>query len=72
MSADQVAEIMAYPGKPITADWTELWEDSPLPKEESSRVASAVWYSVNTFYLPVSFEFTFDEQQRVVGKHIRD
>lgn len=45
------------------------WDDEPLGPDEDARVGSAIRYTVNTFFLPVSFEFTFDEAGNLVGRH---
>lgn len=72
MTAEQVTSLMAYPSDNVSAGWFPAWDDTSLPPAEASRIKSAVRYSVRTFYLPVSYEFTFDAQQRVVGRHIYD
>ena len=48
------------------------WDDGGLGESETQRIQSAVAYSVATFFLPVTFEFTFDEHGRLVGKHRYD
>jgi hypothetical protein len=48
------------------------WDDASLSPAEASRITSAVRYTVRTFFLPVSYEFSFAPQQRVVGRHIYD
>ena len=48
------------------------WDDAALSRDEAQRISSVLRYTVRTFYVPVSFEFTFDDQRRLVGKHIYD
>jgi hypothetical protein len=72
MTAEQVAALMAYPSTTISTASFPAWDDTSLPPAEASRITSAVRYTVRTFFLPVSYEFTFDAQQRVVGRHIYD
>jgi hypothetical protein len=48
------------------------WDDEPLGKDQDARVRSAIQYTVHTFFLPVTFEFTFDEAGEVVGRHRYD
>jgi hypothetical protein len=72
MSAKQVAALMAYPSTTISTAPFPAWDDASLPPAEASRITSAVRYTVRTFYMPVSYEFSFDVQQRVVGRHIYD
>ena len=72
ISAEQVAALMAYPGTTISTAWFPAWDDALLPPAEASRITSAVRYTVRTFFLPVSYKFGFDAQQRVVGRHIYD
>jgi len=48
------------------------WNDDPMSDAESERIQSVVSYSTETFFLPVTFEFTFDENNALVGKHRLD
>src|SRR5688572_27883257 len=69
MSSNQVQAIMDYPSRWYTnATWAG-WDETPVSESEAPRVESAVRYSVSTFFMPVTFEFTFDSTGRVVGKH---
>lgn len=72
MTAGQVAALMAYPGTTISTAAFPAWDDAALPPAEASRITSAVRYTVRPFFLLVSYEFSFDAQQRVVGRHIYD
>ena len=72
MTAEQVAALMAYPSTTTSTASFPAWDDAALPPAEVSRITSAVRYTVRTFFLPVSYEFSFDAQQRVVGRHIYD
>jgi hypothetical protein len=72
MTIEQVEALMGPPGVRRREHWFPAWDDNPLPPAESQRIASALRYSVPTFFLPVSFEFTFDGDDRLVGRHIYD
>lgn len=48
------------------------WDDKALPPAEARRLAAALRYTVSAFFLPVIFEFTFDTEGRLVGRHIYD
>jgi hypothetical protein len=75
MTSNEVQTLMNYPAHWHTnanaAVWAG-WDDTPVSQADAPQVASAVRYTVSTFFLPVSFEFTFDSTGRVVGKHRHD
>jgi hypothetical protein len=72
MSTNQVQTIMSTPGRWHTNTVYAGWDDPPLPEADVRRIRGAMRYSVSTFFLPVSFEFTFDETGKVVGRHRYD
>jgi hypothetical protein len=74
MSKTQVQVLMCGPGQRFGGPFPAFWDDDLQPdQEEKARtIASAERYTVHTFYLPVSFEFTFDAEGRLVGKHRYD
>lgn len=72
MTRDQVEALMGTAGVRRREHWFPAWDDTPLPSAESQRIASAIRYSVSTFFLPVTFEFTFDGDHQLVGRHIYD
>ena len=72
MSRAQVEAIMGGPGEPWAGPYTALWDDDPLPEGEDRRIAAAARYSVRTFYLPVTFEFTYDRDGLLVGRYRYD
>ena len=72
MSAEQVQALMSYAPILTVTDWYPAWDDEQLPSVEAERIVSAFQYSVGTFFMPVSFEFTFDSDRRLVGRHIYD
>ncbi|MEA3212097.1 MAG: hypothetical protein QOE70_5154 [Chthoniobacter sp.] len=72
MRFEQVEALMAHPGGRASEHWFPSWDDELLPPAEAQRIASALRYSVGTFYLPVSFEFTFDSERQLIGRHISD
>ena len=72
MTVEQVQALMDHPVAKPSPSWIPTWDDKPLPTEEGRRITSAFHYRVPTFPQPVSFEFTFDKDQRLVGRHIYD
>lgn len=72
MSVEEVRQIMGQ-----EPDWHQeamgaWWDHAALPSAEAARIRRAARYTVLTFSLPVTFEFTFDENGRVVGRHSYD
>lgn len=45
------------------------WNGAQLSSNETARIRQSARYTVRTFYLPVTFEFAFDETGACVGKH---
>ena len=72
MTIGQVRTLMNHPLAKPDPTWIPTWDDQPLPAEEEQRITSVIHYRVPTFPQPVSFEFTFDKAQRLVGRHIYD
>ena len=72
MSTNHVEALMSYPSRRQTKYLMGFWDDAALPESESTRIRYSVRYSVATFFLPVTFEFTFDESGKVVGRHRYD
>jgi hypothetical protein len=77
MSVAQVKALMAR----TEDDWRltppaeygmTFWDEDRLSEEETKRITSAIRYTVPTFFMPVIFEFTFDAEGRLVGRHIYD
>ncbi len=72
MSANQVQALMRHPGRWATNGVYRGWDESPVADAATPRIGSSVAYAVPTFFLGVTFEFTFDESGRVVGRHRYD
>ncbi len=73
MSREQVIKRMGdfdYRTDGIVAG--AMWDDDRLRSEEDEKVASSISYRVSTFFLPVTFEFTFDNEGKLVGRHRYD
>lgn len=69
MSRNEVISVMQrndYRNYQGAAAW---WDDERLGPEADTRVSTAIRYTIKTFYLPVTFEFTFDEYEKLVGRH---
>jgi hypothetical protein len=71
-TSNEVVRTMGRRGVWRTNAFGAFWDDYPLTSAESARARIAVRYHVDTFFLPVTFEFTFDETGKVVGKHRYD
>ena len=72
MSEADVHAIMGGPGKAKLEPGRAWWDDEYLGDETSKEVEKEVLYSVSTFFLPVGFGFTFDENGRLIGRHRYD
>jgi hypothetical protein len=73
MTRAQVIEIMGTPDserfQPGPQAW---WDQERLVDVEPESITSAIRYRTATFYLPVTFEFTFDAEGQIAGKHRYD
>lgn len=73
MTRAQVIEIMGTPDSERFPPGLQPWWDLEIPEDaDPESIASAIRYRTATFYLPVSFEFIFDAEGRIVGKHRYD
>jgi hypothetical protein len=73
MPVEQVETLMACRGQWLPAPpQFAAWDDAALPPDQTQRISSVLRYTVRIIPVPVSFEFTFDDQRRLVGKHIYD
>ena len=72
MNTNEVQAIMSYRGRWHTNGTYRGWDDTPPSGSERPNVGYAAAYSVSTFFLPITFEFIFDESGKVVGKHRYD
>ena len=72
MRMSEVAGIMNHDGRWRESEFKAWWDDKPLGALEDARIRKAVRYSVPTFFLPVTFEFTFDADGKTVGRHRYD
>lgn len=72
MPLKQVVSHMGdYPYKELGCH-VVWWGQDELSKEEIKRIDKNIIYSVKTFYLPISFGFSFDSSGKVAGKHRYD
>ena len=72
MTAAEVRHIMGGPGTPSGGPWYPAWDDELLAEDEAKRITTAVRYVGPRFGLGVVFEFMFDADGRVVGRHRYD
>jgi hypothetical protein len=72
MTTNEVAAMMNYSVRWETNQLKAWWDDSVQGEAETERIRFAMQYSVSTFFLPVTFEFAFDENGRVIGRHRYD
>ena len=72
MTEAQVIGLMGRSTATRSDDSRAWWDDTLLGEVEDARIASELSYTVNTFYLPVTFEFTFDAAGKLVGRHVYD
>lgn len=77
MSKTEVLSIMAanehlrhsFGNDGRTVVW---WDDQQREDEAQLKVVSTETYGVNTFMLPLVCEFSFDTDDRLIGRHIYD
>ena len=56
--------------KPISPG--PFWDMEIRDDVSADDVDQVAHYSTTTFFLPVTFEFTFNADGRIVGKHVYD
>jgi hypothetical protein len=71
MGTNEVQAIMNFNGRWHTNAVNHGWGEQPVPTN-APPVVSAVACTVPTFFIPVTFEFVFDENGKAVGKHRYD
>lgn len=49
-----------------------MWDDQKLGEDVAEQARVTLSYTVHTFYLPVTFQFSFDSGDRLIAKHRRD
>lgn len=74
MSKAQVIELMGKGGRMRVEESATAgyWDDERLSDDEGAQIQSSVSYSVATIFLPITFEFSFCEKGKLVGRHIYD
>ena len=72
MTVVQVQTLMRSNGTPHTGHSFPAWDDEPLDPAEAKRIATTLRYHGPRPLMPVIFEFTFDQDGKVVGKHRYD
>ena len=69
------AELVVIMGEPTFVKPTlrvKYWDWDELPQADADRLATAYCYSVDTFFLPITFAIGLDADGKVVGKHRYD
>jgi len=69
MSFDQVIRLMGREGMQEYDGAGAWWNDARLAPNEDLRIRRAIRYPTQTFFLPVTFEISFDANGKVVGRH---
>jgi hypothetical protein len=69
MTESQVVELMGQPKRIDSGADTASWDDEALPQSVAGGVRREHWYTVRTFFLPISWTVGFDESGVVVSKH---
>jgi len=72
MPRDRVLAIMGPPDREGLFFERAYWEDSPLSQAETNRIRDELHYTVETFFLPITFVISLDADGCVVGKHRYD
>jgi len=67
-------EILSLMGNPTATNQsaTEFWNDAKLENQETNQIVETLDYRVSTFFLPVTFRFSFDANSKLVAKHRYD
>mgnify|MGYP000206326836 CR=1 FL=1 len=47
------------------------WNEKAIP-EQKHLIHTVMRHRVKTFFMPVTFEFTFNDRMELIGKHIYD
>ena len=69
MSEAQVIQAMGTPDDTVRDRFLPYWDDEPLPDDVKARIKREHRYTVQTFFLPVTWTVGFDENGVVVSKH---
>lgn len=73
MSTNEVQSIMNHTGRWHTNAAYRGWDElQPKITMTERHISHAVAYTVPTFFLSGTFEFVFDEVDKVMGKHRYD
>lgn len=71
MTHEEVIQIMGSPHR-IGSGGAAYWDDERMPSEENIQITQHIEYTVKTFFLPVTFEFSFDKNKLLVARHRYD
>jgi hypothetical protein len=58
-----------YFDKQSGEDLSGWWDNTPLSPQEAARIQGATRYTAPEFFWTVRYVFTFDENDKLVGKH---
>ena len=75
MNKEKVISIMKEPPKLVFQEKNRKvlwWDDEKINKTKEMEISETIVYSVDTFFLPVTFEFSFDLDGNIIGKHKYD
>lgn len=72
-----LADVFSVMGKPDSVSDQPMqagtrWDLELQANIEEDGVKKSVRYTTSTFFLPVTFEFTFDAASQIIGKHRYD
>lgn len=70
-------DVVSVMGKPDSVSDQPMqagtrWGQELQANIEDDEVKRSLRYTTSTFFLPVTFEFTFDENGQILGKHRYD
>ncbi len=74
MSKAQVEGLMGQNGKWLIPDQDPLgfWDEVRMLDSERAQIHSSVSYTVDAFFLQITFEFSFSEDGKLIGRHTYD
>jgi hypothetical protein len=69
MTVAEVQAVMGSNGTPSSGPWFAAWDDDLLDEAEAKRITSGLSYFAPNIMVGVAFEFQFDQDGKLVGKH---
>ncbi|GEM_PF-2047531 len=72
MTLREVQALMGGPGERNRFPLMPYWDEQRIGEDVAEQTESTLSYTVPTFYLPVTFHFSFDKDGKLIAKHRLD